>query len=261
MNGNPPLNDCLYSGPSLLPSFADVLMRFRFHKVALVADIEKAFLMVSISPSDRDALRFIWLDDIHKDNPKEVVYRFCRVVFGVTSSTFLLNPTIKQHLQKYANGNPELVQSLLNSLYVETWRLGSRPSKEGSMCSLIQGNSWRKADLIFGSGSQFHRNYGASCKIATNSPNTKHESSSNKGQVPRRRWHLCKNHHWNGKGSIFSVCKKVLGVNWNYLEDCSISPLKPLAQLVRELPRTKRSILKVLAKIFDPPGVISPVTF
>ena len=79
MNGNPPLNDCLYSGPSLLPSFADVLMRFRFHKVALVADIEKAFLMVSISPSDRDALRFIWLDDVHKDNPKEVVYRFCRV--------------------------------------------------------------------------------------------------------------------------------------------------------------------------------------
>ena len=71
MNGNPSLNDCLYSGPSLLPSIADVLMRFQFHKVALVADIDKAFLMVSISPSDRDALRFIWLDDIHKDNPRE----------------------------------------------------------------------------------------------------------------------------------------------------------------------------------------------
>ena len=71
MNGNPSLNDCLYSGPSLLPSIADVLMRFRFHKVALVADMEKAFLMVSISPSDRDALRFVWLDDIHKGNPRE----------------------------------------------------------------------------------------------------------------------------------------------------------------------------------------------
>ena len=89
-------------------------MRFRFHKVTLVADIEKAFLMVSISPSDRDALRFIWLDDIHKDNPNEVVYRFCRVVFEVTSSPFLLNVTIKQHLQKYANGHLELVKVLLN---------------------------------------------------------------------------------------------------------------------------------------------------
>ena len=111
MNGNPSLNHCLYSGPSLLPSIADVLMKSRFHKVSLVADIEKTFLMVSISPSDRDALRFIWLDGIHKDNLKEVVYRFCRFVFGVTSSPFLLNATIKQHLQKYAHGNPELVQA------------------------------------------------------------------------------------------------------------------------------------------------------
>ena len=60
----------------------------------------------------------------------------------------------------------------------------------------------------------------------------------------------------------YSQCEqKVLGVNWNYLEDCSISPLRPVAQLARELPPTKRGILKVLAKIFDPPGVISPVTF
>ena len=124
MNGNPSLNNCLYSRPSLLPCIADVLMRFRFHKVALVADIEKAFYMVSISPSDRDALRFIWLDDIHKDNPKELVYRFCRVVFRVTSSLFLLNATIKQHLQKYANENPELVKALLNSLYVDVMASG-----------------------------------------------------------------------------------------------------------------------------------------
>ena len=83
--GHPSLNDCLYSGPCLLPSILDVVIRFRFKKIALVADIEKAFLMVSIVPCDRDALRFLWLDDATRDNPTEVVYRFCRVVFGVTS--------------------------------------------------------------------------------------------------------------------------------------------------------------------------------
>ena len=50
---------------------------------------------------------------------ESTIARFCRVVFGVASSPFLLNAMIKQHLQKYANGNPELVKALLNSLYVD----------------------------------------------------------------------------------------------------------------------------------------------
>jgi len=48
---------------------------------------------------------------------------------------------------------------------------------------------------------------------------------------------------------------------WSYLEDCLILPLKPLAQLACELPPMKRNILKVVAKNFDPLGVIPPVTF
>ena len=84
--------------------------------------------MVSISPSDRDALRFIWLNDIYKDDSKEVIYRFS-VVFGVTSSPFVLNPTIKHHLQNYANGQPELVKALLNSLYVDDMTSGESTVK------------------------------------------------------------------------------------------------------------------------------------
>ena len=48
-----------------------------------------------------------------------------------------------------------------------------------------------------------------------------------------------------------SQCEqKVLGVNWNYLEDCLILPLKPLAQLACEFAPTKRSILKVVARSY-----------
>ena len=37
------LNDCLHIGPPLTPLIFEVLLRFRANKVALTADIEKAF--------------------------------------------------------------------------------------------------------------------------------------------------------------------------------------------------------------------------
>ena len=89
-NDSPSLNECLYKSPCLLPKIADVLMRFRTNEVALIADIEKAFLMVSVLPEDRDVLRFLWLDDPSSDNPKEVIYRFCHAVFGVTFDIHLV---------------------------------------------------------------------------------------------------------------------------------------------------------------------------
>lgn len=62
--------------------------------MALTADLEKAFLMVAIDEADRDALRFIWVDEASKEQPNLKVYRFTRVVFGVSASPFLLNTTI-----------------------------------------------------------------------------------------------------------------------------------------------------------------------
>ncbi|XP_065065262.1 uncharacterized protein LOC135691349 isoform X2 [Rhopilema esculentum] len=51
------LNDCLHVGPSLTPLIFDILLRFRENKVALVGDIEKAFLSIEVDAADRDFLR------------------------------------------------------------------------------------------------------------------------------------------------------------------------------------------------------------
>ena len=75
--------------------------------------------MVSISEEDRDVLRFLWLDDIAKSDPKVQVLRFSRVVFGVSSSPFLLNATIDHHLKQFSSTSPELVNILLRSIYVD----------------------------------------------------------------------------------------------------------------------------------------------
>ena len=63
------LNSCLYAGPSLLPKIVDVLIRFRFHKIGLVADVEKAFHQISIAEEDRDAFQFLWIDNIAGETP------------------------------------------------------------------------------------------------------------------------------------------------------------------------------------------------
>ena len=98
-SGGPSLNDCLHAGPKFDQRILNLLLRFRVHRVALTADIEKAFLMVSMAKEDCEVLHFLWVDDIMKERPEPVELRFTRVVFGVSSSPFLLNATIPYHLE------------------------------------------------------------------------------------------------------------------------------------------------------------------
>ena len=114
----PSLNDCLYAGPKLGQNIMDIILRFRVHK-ALAADIEKAFLMVSMAERDRYVLRFLWVDDVTRDDPEIIAYRFTQVVFGVSSSPFLLNATIRHHLKKYSSVLPETVRRISRSIYVD----------------------------------------------------------------------------------------------------------------------------------------------
>jgi len=53
------LNDCLETGDNYIPHIFDMLARFRNNLVGLTADIEKAFLMVSIKEEDRNMLCFL----------------------------------------------------------------------------------------------------------------------------------------------------------------------------------------------------------
>ena len=95
------LNDCLHVGPSLNPLLFDILLRFREKRVALIGDIEKAFLNIEVDESNRDSLRFLWCEDVHKPDSKIIVYHFCRVVFGLNASPFLLNAMLRYHISKY----------------------------------------------------------------------------------------------------------------------------------------------------------------
>ena len=75
-------NKYLYAGPQLISDIYEVLMRFRYHRIALSADIEKAFLMVGVAERDQDVLRFLWVDYPTSKASRIVLKRFNRVVLG-----------------------------------------------------------------------------------------------------------------------------------------------------------------------------------
>ena len=115
----PSLNECLQTGPNLIPKLFDVLVKFRTYAIALSADIEKAFLMISIAPSDRDVLRFLWFQEPAKLESKILHFRFTRVVFGLKPSPAILGAVILQHLIKYQSEYPTVVEQISNGLYVD----------------------------------------------------------------------------------------------------------------------------------------------
>ena len=124
------LNSCLYPGPCLLKTVAEILARFQLYPIALMADIEKAFLMIGIHPSDRDVLRFLWYEDVKSETPEVICYRFCRVVFRVVSSPFLLNATLVQNIEDYLEDYYEVCTKLLNSLYADDMDSGGHSVNE-----------------------------------------------------------------------------------------------------------------------------------
>ena len=85
------LNDCLFVGPSLNKKIFDILLRFRMYSIIIVlADNEKAFLMVSVTETDEDALRFLWFKDVTVEKPELQIYKFTCVVFGVGPSPYFV---------------------------------------------------------------------------------------------------------------------------------------------------------------------------
>ena len=104
------LNDCLQTGPNLIPKLFDMLVQFRSHPVAITADIEKAFLMIGIAPADCDVLRFLWFQDPSKLDSPIIQFRFTRVVFGLRPSPAILGAVILHHFDKYSGEQSQLIE-------------------------------------------------------------------------------------------------------------------------------------------------------
>ena len=113
------LNAELLQGPDLTSTLLGVLVRFRQHPVALMADIKSMFHQVRVTKSDVDFLRFLWWPkgDVFLS---PVEHRMTVHLFGAVSSpscaNFALRQTAKDNINCF---NPEVISTIENNFYVD----------------------------------------------------------------------------------------------------------------------------------------------
>ena len=214
------LNDCLLKGPNMTEKLADTLLIFRTKKYGISADISKAFLRIGLRECDRDYTRFLW-----SENPTDPVsplrsLRFKSVLFGATSSPFLLQATIDHHLN-----------------------LSSHPVAPRLMGLFYMDNMVGTAD----SGEEIKELYEAAKEIMVQGNFPLQQWATN--NVPTRELMVTCN-------DPPEMELGVLGYVWAV--DNDVLKVKRLEW--PSLPMTKRNLLRLVSMTFDPLGLISPLT-
>ena len=222
-NKNPSLNDCLMTGPSLTAKLGDALLKFRTNNFAYTADISKAFLRIGLQSCDRDYTRFLWFSDPQDPNSPIVTYRFKSVLFGATSSPFLLQATLETHLK---NSTSPYKERLRSELYVDNLQGTTNDSQE-------LREIYVEANTIMAEANMPLRMW-----VTNNSTLTTQINEDFPDQP-------------------FTNANNILGLNWNQ-DDDTLNVKSPSFTCFSHL--TKRQLLSAVSSIFDPLGLLTPLT-
>ncbi|XP_035210074.1 uncharacterized protein LOC118184500 [Stegodyphus dumicola] len=168
---------------------------------------------------------FLW-----EENGKIQVYRFNRVLFGVTSSPFLLTATLKTHLRKHSEEFPTTTECLDRCLYVDDFISGADNVSDAFEISTQATSIMSQASMVL--------------RKWTTNDNTLMQFWTREG--------------FDTQPQVNTI--KVLGLSWNPAEDCLILGKQSLVNSLSKNESTKRFLLRTIGRIFDPLGLLSPFT-
>ena len=221
------LNDALMVGPNLLPNLQRLLLRWRIHRVCLTADIEKMYRQILLHPDDRRYQRVLWREDASSDIEE---YQLNMVTYGLACAPYLAIRTLRQLALDEQTRFPRVAAILQQDVYMDDVLTGADSEQEAIEIQT-------ELRLLCKAGGFNLR------KWASNKP-VLMEQVPPEDAVPECKWQAGETH-------------TPLGVHWSLSDDCfraQVQPTTPGSGV------TRRLVLSKIAKIFDPLGLLSPVT-
>ena len=213
------LNDCLHDGPNLLPLVFDLLIQFRLHPYVILTDLAKAFLQIELHEQYTNYLKFFWKADINDSNVS--VYKFCRVMFGLKPSPFILNAVLRIHFDTFLQHSPYL-DRIKSSFYVDDMVCGCDTEEQAIEIATIVN------DCLANASFQCHKWQSNSLEVKRNLISKNFNCSQEQAQ-------------------------SVLGLSWNSSSDT----FKPVWKDISLEKPTKRMLLSFAASVYDPLGLFS----
>ena len=224
------LNETLMVGPTVHSTLVDVLLRFRLHQVALVADISKMYRAVELDTCDKDYHRFVWRPN--QESPL-VDYRMNRLTFGVSASSFAANMSVIQNATDFAAEHTMAAAVVRQCMYVDDCLTGAETVEDAIK---LQTDLQR----LFDKGCFTLRKWNSSHAAALE-------------HIPSE----LKESHFSQKITDSPEYSKTLGIEWSAERD--VFRLTVSEETLRP-PLTKRMLTSDIAKTFDILGWFSPST-
>lgn len=225
-SGGLSLNDALLVGPKTQHDLFSILLRWRTHQVALIADVEKMYRQIEVDPVDRDYQRIVW-----RNSPEDSIqdYRLTTVTYGTASAPYAATRCLKQLAMDEAQTYPAASKVVLNDFYVDDLVSGAPTTEEGIQLA-------RDVSSLLKTGCMNLRKWISNdfqVLAALAQDGTPEESYAIKSDT----------------------AVSTLGITWLPASDQFAYSVK----LLTEDSTTKRKVLSQVASLYDPMGWLAPV--
>lgn len=222
------LNDLLYVGPVLQKDIVSLILNWRLYKFVFNADIEKMYRQILINPIHAPYQRILY-----RASPDEEIqdFQLKTVTFGVNCAPYLALRTLLQLAEDEGSKFPKGALVLRESMYVDDALVGAHSVTE---CMEIRR---QLIEILSSAGFHLRKWTSNSIEILKDLP----------------REHLLNEEFLTFDDKSMA---KTLGIRWNAISDEFYFVTEKIQEKVSF---TKREVLSVIARLFDPLGWLSPV--